>query len=295
MYPKTSLINRTLPQSVVSQSFRLLAIFVLGISCLSGPPAQAAAPTAEELEPKCKDLLVAFNNGLTNGDFTELYGKIAKVWQQQTDVQSLNQSFAPLAAKGFVGEGVADAAITFTAVNPPDPTGVVQVEGFLNTTNNYRILFSIKFYSEEDAWACIGINVNFAPYTDPATLTLPGPEELVQMVTTSMRGFDQALAAQSFAAFHTGLHPAFQNAVSPEQFAEIFQPFLSQGIRLESTLDNLEFTTTAAPAIDDAGNLVVIGFYPSTPARTNFETKYHPDPANGEWKLISINVNIAQE
>lgn len=116
-------------------------------------------PGNDELKSLTNSSIVAFGEAINDKDFSGFYLDIADLWQEQTSAEKLQESFKdffdkdvdlPAAIKGI--EPVFDKPATI------DSNGILLVEGYYPTKPN-RIVFQLKYITEEQDWKLFGIHV----------------------------------------------------------------------------------------------------------------------------------------
>jgi hypothetical protein len=116
-------------------------------------------PGNDELKSLAESSIIAFGEAVNDKDFSGFYLDIADMWQEQTSAEKLQESFKdffdkdidlPAAIKGM--EPVFDKPATI------DSNGVLLVGGYYPTKPN-RIVFQLKYITQEQEWKLFGIHV----------------------------------------------------------------------------------------------------------------------------------------
>lgn len=116
-------------------------------------------PTEKEAKRLALDSLQAFNQALQAKNFDSFYAKIAKLWQQQTTADKLEEIFQTFLDKDVDISGIADVDPTF------DSKPAIDNDGFLVLKGSYpakplKVLFELKYVYEDEVWELVGININ---------------------------------------------------------------------------------------------------------------------------------------
>jgi hypothetical protein len=118
---------------------------------------------------------------------------------------------------------------------------------------------------------------------------IPSERMLETLVKTSLLSFNDANMTGTYTVFHAKLSKPFREQFPPERLKETFKEFSDKRIDID-VVAAYGPSYAAPPAIDGEGKLVVKGFFPTEPARVNFELDFIP--SDGEWKLIRIHVKV---
>lgn len=130
----------------------------------------ADLPDNDEIKTLSDKMLLDWNKGMQQGDFSAFYkNDCAKVWQQQTTAEQLGATFN----KQFGGQKI-DFSGAVNEMEPnfqPEPAiakvgdfDVLTVTGYYDTKPN-RFSFKLKLVQEDDDWKLVGISVDAAKPT----------------------------------------------------------------------------------------------------------------------------------
>jgi hypothetical protein len=103
-----------------------------------------------------------------------------------------------------------------------------------------------------------------------------------------MRVFMASVRGKSMRGLWNHTSPRFRDRFSVAQLDEIFKAFYSLKISGDPLAEKSPIFT-AAPLIDGDSNLVVDGFYATSPWRVSFHLVFAME--GRAWKLVGINVN----
>jgi hypothetical protein len=165
------------------------------------------------------------------------------------------------------------------------------LEGSVTTVDGATIPLTIALVSEDDEWKVLSLTTPMAgaAIADANRASAPVPDDttLRQLVNHTMRSFSQALQRNDFGPFYETISERWKGQITKEGLSSAFQPFIDQKTSFES-IQSVDPTFAAPPAIDQNGLLVASGFYPTEPDRARFELSYiYEAPA---WKLFGIHV-----
>lgn len=116
---------------------------------------------------------------------------------------------------------------------------------------------------------------------------VPGERGLEALVKSTLLSWNDANLTRNYTVFHAKLSKPFREQFPPERLARTFKQFADKEIDID-VIAAMKPTYEPAPVVDEEGKLVVKGYFPTEPLRVAFELDYIP--AEGEWKLIRINV-----
>lgn len=121
-----------------------------------------------------------------------------------------------------------------------------------------------------------------------ADVQAPSDDQVVALADTSMRIFMASVRERSMQGLWDHISLRFREKFSVTQLDDVFKEFYG----LKITGDPLAGKSpifTGGPAINDDGNLVVDGYYATTPWRVSFHLAFAME--GRAWKLVGINVS----
>lgn len=127
---------------------------------------------------------------------------------------------------------------------------------------------------------------------------IPSNDKLQTLVKSTFLDFSDAVQSGDFTDFHKKAAKVWRDDASADELAEAFKPFVDdkENYNFKRAVSPMDAVFSPAPSIEKVAGLdalVVKGYYPTKPARANFELKYTMD--DGTWKLIGINVKTTKE
>ncbi len=133
--------------------------------------------------------------------------------------------------------------------------------------------------------------------TSDAKPEIPSNDKLQTLVKTTFMDFSDAIQSEDFTDFHKKIAKVWREESSAEKLADGFDSFVEdkENYNFKKAVSSLDATFSPAPSIEKVSGmdaLVVKGYYPTKPARANFELKYTMD--DGTWKLIGINIKTTK-
>ena len=134
--------------------------------------------------------------------------------------------------------------------------------------------------------------------TSDAKPEIPSNDKLQSLVKSTFLDFSDSVQSGDFTDFHKKVAKVWREDSSPEKMADAFKAFVDDkdNYNFKKAVSPLDAVFSPAPSIEkvlDLDALIVKGYYPTKPARANFELKYTMD--DGTWKLIGINVKTTKE
>ena len=130
------------------------------------PLCAAEVPADEDLKELSLDTLLAFNDGVQKGDFTDFHATMAKMAQEQISVEKLKTSFQEFVAKKIDFSKIEDLEPTLET-KTIDKDGILTVAGSYPTTP-VIVQFRLRYLQEDGEWKLFGINVD-TKQDSPAT------------------------------------------------------------------------------------------------------------------------------
>jgi hypothetical protein len=137
--------------------------------------------------------------------------------------------------------------------------------------------------------AAIAEQGNGQPSAYPG-IAVPSEDAVVSLADRSMRIFIASVREKSMQSFWEHVSQRFQSTYSVNKLDEAYKGLFSLSITGDP-LAGKSPIFTKAPAIDGNGNMVVDGFYTTTPSRISFHITYGLE--GRAWKVLGLFVNIA--
>jgi hypothetical protein len=135
--------------------------------------------------------------------------------------------------------------------------------------------------------------VQAAPPIRPALQqqsSIPQATGLLVLIRSTLVALHQANMTGNYAVLWAVSSDKFRAANTPQGLAQGFAGFRNARVDLSPVI-YLDPQVSSPPAIE-ANRLHLVGFFPSSPARINFDLFF--EPSQGQWKLAQINASLSQ-
>jgi hypothetical protein len=119
-------------------------------------------------------------------------------------------------------------------------------------------------------------------------IQVPSDDQLVALADRAMRAFMTSVREKSMQTLWNHISPRFQEKYSVAQLDEAFREFFTLPITGDPLAGKMPIFSSD-PQLQTGGNLVVDGFYATTPSRLSFHLVFGMEGRN--WKLVGINVS----
>jgi hypothetical protein len=119
-------------------------------------------------------------------------------------------------------------------------------------------------------------------------LPMPSDDVLLMLIESSVMALNQANTTGNYSVLREIGAPAFQNANSVERLAQLFAPLRSRNLDLSPIL-LIQPKLFRAPEMNAKGMIRVMGFFPTSPERVNFDLIFQP--VQSRWRLFGIAVS----
>ena len=140
----------------MKNSILLAAALCLVVSAHAAPP---KIPSEVELRAMTLESLLDFNKSVQAADFTILYDSLSKIWQDQTTPAKLKSLFQSFIDKEVDISPIKKVEPVFNKPAEIDSDEVLIVRGYYPTKPK-RVIFQLKYYSENSDWKLVGIKID---------------------------------------------------------------------------------------------------------------------------------------
>ncbi len=124
----------------------------------------------------------------------------------------------------------------------------------------------------------------------PASAQRVPPDNVIEItIKRHLASFNDANITGNYDVWHATLSRPFRQQFTPERLKTAFKAFHDQQIDIAPVLAQTPVLSEPA-RIDHEGALLLKGAFETRPSRVLFDMKLLP--AEGDWKLISIHVNV---
>jgi hypothetical protein len=268
---------------------------------LSGPAAGASVaggplqvPPDAELRKLTDATLAEFIAAIQAGRFDPFWAATSKLMQNQFTAEKFQAAFQEYIDKKIDLSCVKGVEPVYDQPPAIDGDGVLTLTGYY-PAKPMHVTFSLKYVYEHPAWKLLAINVKAREQASGSEAEKPAvPDEptVRKLTDTTMQDFVAAVRDKSFAAFYDTLSDTWKKQTSAQALRNAFQSFIDQAIDLSAT-KGLAPVYDEAPSVNDDGELVLNGHYPSKPLRASFTFRYLLE--SGSWKLSSVRVAYKEE
>jgi hypothetical protein len=134
----------------------------------------------------------------------------------------------------------------------------------------------------------VAIAASSAPM--PAAAQRVPPDNVIEItIKRHLASFNDANITGNYEVWHATLSRPFRQQFTAERLKTAFKAFHDQQIDIAPVLAQTPILSEPA-RIDNEGALLLKGVFETRPSRVLFDMKLLP--AEGDWKLISIHVNV---
>ena len=134
----------------------------------------------------------------------------------------------------------------------------------------------------------VALAMSSAP-TPAAAQRVPSDNVIEITIKRHLASFNDANITGNYEVWHATLSRPFRQQFSAERLKTAFKAFHDQQIDIAPVLAQAPILSEPA-RIDHEGSLLLKGTFETRPSRVIFDLKLLP--AEGDWKLISIHVNV---
>lgn len=122
-------------------------------------------------------------------------------------------------------------------------------------------------------------------------LPMPSDDRLMMMILSSLVALNQANATGNYTVLREMAAPSFQQANSAARLAEVFANLRVRNLDLTPIL-LFQPKLYRKPEMNAKGMLRIMGFFPTSPERVNFDLIFQP--VQGQWRLFGIRVKTSR-
>lgn len=163
--------------------------------------------------------------------------------------------------------------------------GIGSLTGTITTEAGGAIPITVNLVKSADGWKIQGLKKTAAgAHVTGEADSLPNEEEIVALVSESMRIFGRSVKAPDMTEFYQHLSTFWRNQTSQEQIEQIFSGKFDDW-NLEGLFSTPPAFTTK-PYLNENGWLVAEGYYLAPPYRFNVTQKYTKEGLR--WKLVGF-------
>jgi hypothetical protein len=165
-----------------------------------------------------------------------------------------------------------------------------ELSGSVITETGGNVPIKLTFVKENGTWKIYSIQKPSAGVqVESESPGIPGAAEQIALAKRSMHDFAVSVDAKSMAHFRSTVSQLWQKQITTEKLDEVFGKTYDADLNL-AALDELAPTIEPVSALGENGELVLKGYFPSTPNKVHFTQKYIYEGA--DWKLYGFSFDI---
>jgi hypothetical protein len=252
---------------------------------------EPAVPAEDVLKSLAKASALLLARAVDTGDFSELYGAAARIWQKQITPETLKDSFRTLTDQNADLSFLEGQSPTFREKPSIGEHGELVLQGaFPGLTSPLNFIF--RYVRQDEEWKLVGINIS-SDETPGGTETkatkgeIPAEDQLIDLTNRSMAILARAVDRDDFSDFHASIAKLWQQQITKEALRDRLAVFIEKKIPL-TVIEGVSPVFSEKPYFDSDGLLVLKGRYPSQPYEVVFELDYFNEES--AWKLFGFNV-----
>lgn len=117
---------------------------------------------------------------------------------------------------------------------------------------------------------------------------VPQAAGLLILIRSSLVALNQANQTGNYQVLHAIGSDTLRARTNPQTLAQSFAPFRQRNVNLNPVL--YLNPQLSKPAVIEQGRLHLIGSFPTTPLRIDFDLWF--EPSQQQWKIVQMNVNL---
>jgi len=155
--------SRSLKMTFVKEhgEWKIQFVHLVAVGADSASPSSAIPPESE-LVRMTNEIMMAFAHSVKAGSMEEFHATISQRWQQQQDVQSLNETFKSFMDTGIDLSGLQGLTPVFDAEPAVDDKGWLRISGHYATTPS-RVTFKLGYIEEGTGWKLGAFKIDVKP------------------------------------------------------------------------------------------------------------------------------------
>lgn len=162
--------------------------------------------------------------------------------------------------------------------------------GSITTDSDGVVPVILGFVKSENGWEIYSIQKPSSGFQDESqSVEIPNEDEQLRLVSETMMSFAESVNEKSMAKFHNHISYLWRQQASQEQFENAFGSFFEAGDDL-TVLSGFSPVFNEKPALDEEGNLMISGVYPTNPDKVHFTHKYTYEGFG--WKLVGFSAQV---
>lgn len=252
----------------------IAGIFLASLSWLYGCSSTDSALTASA---------DAFLTAFSEGDTARAHRYLSRSLGSRTSIESLT---AFMQHTGLSRTSRRDWKRSSVNQNVGVINGEVEVAG-----ESQRLPVRLTLVKEDLHWKIDGVarGVRISGPNGEQVLYAPSDTESTRLARQTMQNFADAVARNNLKGYWSTMADAFRAQYSADQFNQAFAGFVHDKVNLGAAV-KLAPRFTAPPTLEQKGELVMRGTFPTQPSQVEFEYRYVMQ--QGQWTSSGITINV---
>lgn len=234
-----------------------------------------------------------FFSALRHGDVQAAYDHAAFSFQAQQGFANFQTEINELGLVDYINIQWTPRQVT------PDEASF---EGVITCRSGVNVPVTVTLVPEAGDWKVYALRTTAANAANPVSNrfsvvgksprlviasreNVPSEKSSIALVQETFARIDDALRQKDFSDLYHHMSGAWQQQFSVKRLEEIFKPMVVAGGRLDAA-QTVEPIFAQPPYLNEAGLLVVRGYFPTQPHRLTFSFLYIYELP--KWKLIEI-------
>ena len=246
--------------------------------------APADVPPKETISSLAERHLTALDRALRGETFDEFYRSLSKTWKAQISENEVASAFERLKNDRGDWSKLVHSELVYDEPPALNEQGVLVVKGHWPIQKR-RLVFELKFITEDTGWELLGIKVREVDDPPP----MPDDHTLEMLTKTTLLKFNTAVQQRDFNIFHDDASGIFKGQFDPGQLKSEFESFVEKQIDL-TWIRDVTPVFDESPHIDRYGVLTLTGHFATQESRVNFDLSHIFE--RNQWKLTEIGLKL---
>jgi hypothetical protein len=214
-------------------------------------------------------------------DIAKARSYLSEDFKASTDEKTLEGFLANSAILNFKESSWSNRQIT---------GGRGKLEGSITTETGGVVPIKMTFVKENGIWKIYSVQKSAAGLqSQGSSPAMPGKGDQVSLVKQSIHDFIVSVKNKNMEHFRSTVSQLWQKQHTTDQLNQAFKSIIDSSINW-SVLDNLDPIMDKEPKLNDNGQLVLSGYYPTKPNQVYFEQKYIYEGIS--WKLVAFKIEV---
>lgn len=222
-----------------------------------------------------------FFTHIKSNNYDQAYSLLSQDFQSNTSMNDLKAYISKNSLNNFK-----EASWESRSINGGRGT----LTGSITTESGGVVPITLNFVKGESGWRIYSLQKpSSGIQEETAAIQIPTEQEQVQLVSTSMHVFAEAVNEKSMKKFHSHISHLWQKQFTVDRLDGAYGKLYSIDADL-TVLDNYSPQFSSKATIDEDGVLLLAGRYPTKPNSVIFEQKYIYEGLG--WKLLGFNISF---